>query len=117
MRIKRFTERQIFAVIKAVESIGTIKDVCRLDVGISVATQFNEKFKYSDIEAPDIKKIKNGDTDDILDSSGDETCLLKKKKSAPLCFIKYGEAGSRRTRTGLPFEKKSAALEPPMGSR
>ncbi|EFK25630.1 hypothetical protein HMPREF9550_02243 [Escherichia coli MS 187-1] len=50
--------------------------------------------------------------------SGDETCLLKNKKFAPLSFISnMVRSWPRRTRTGLPFEKKSAALDPFMGSR
>lgn len=58
MRKARFTEHQIIAVIKSVESGGTVKDVCR-EAGISEATYYNWKSRYSGMEASDIKKIKD----------------------------------------------------------
>ncbi|CBA21970.1 Transposase subfamily protein [Erwinia amylovora] len=42
MRKARFTEHQIIAVIKPVESGRTVKDVCR-EAGISEATDYNWK--------------------------------------------------------------------------
>lgn len=54
----RFTEHQIIAVIKSVESGRTVKDVCR-EAGISEATYYNWKSRYGGMEASDIKKIKD----------------------------------------------------------
>lgn len=42
MRKARFTEHQIIAVIKSVESGRTVKDVCR-EAGISETTYYNWK--------------------------------------------------------------------------
>ena len=58
MRKARFTEHQIIAVIKSVESGRTVKDVCR-EAGISEATYYNWKSRYGGMEASDIKKIKD----------------------------------------------------------
>lgn len=58
MRKARFTELQIIAVIKSVESGRTVKDVCR-EAGISEATNYNWKSRYGGMEASDIKKIKD----------------------------------------------------------
>ena len=58
MRKARFTEHQIIAVIKSVESGRTVKDVCR-EAGISEATWYNWKSGYGGMEASDIKKIKD----------------------------------------------------------
>ena len=57
MRKARFTEHQIINVIKSVEAGRTVKDVCR-EAGISEATDYNGKSKYSGMEASDIKKVK-----------------------------------------------------------
>lgn len=62
MRKARFTEHQIIAVIKSVEAGRTVKDVCR-EAGISKATNYNWKSRYGDMEASDIKKIKNLEDD------------------------------------------------------
>ncbi len=45
MRKARFTEHLIIAVIKSVEAVRTVKDVCRED-GISEATYYNWKSRY-----------------------------------------------------------------------
>lgn len=45
-----------------------------------------------------------GDADDFLDISGDDTCLLRKKKSAPLSFI------SNKVRSWLPSYANWATL-------
>ena len=58
MRKARFTEHQIIAVIKSVESGRTVQDVCR-EAGISEATYYNWKSRYGGMEASDIKKIKD----------------------------------------------------------
>ena len=58
MRKARFTEHQIIAVIKSVETGRTVKDVCR-EAGISETTYYNWKSRYGGMEASDIKKIKD----------------------------------------------------------
>jgi putative transposase len=58
MRKARFTEHQIIAVIKSVETGRTVKDVCR-EAGISEVTYYNWKSKYGGMETSDIKKTKD----------------------------------------------------------
>lgn len=58
MRKARFTENQIIAVIKSVETGRTVKDACR-EAGISEATYYNWKSRFGGMEASDIKKIKD----------------------------------------------------------
>jgi putative transposase len=54
---KRFTESQIVAAIKKQESGVSTKDVCR-ELGISEATLYNWKAKYSGMEVTDVAKMK-----------------------------------------------------------
>ena len=54
---KRFTESQIVAAIKKQEAGLAVKDVCR-EIGISDATFYNWKAKYSGMKASDIKRMK-----------------------------------------------------------
>jgi putative transposase len=54
---KRFTESQIVAAIKKQESGVSTKDVCR-ELGISEATLYNWKAKYSGMEVSDVAKMK-----------------------------------------------------------
>jgi len=58
MRKSRFTETQIISILKAVEAGRTVKDVCR-DYGVSEASYYNWKSKYSGKEASDIKRMKD----------------------------------------------------------
>ena len=58
MRQARSTAHQIIAVLKSVEAGRTVKDVCR-EAGISEASYYNWKAKFSDMEASDIKKMKD----------------------------------------------------------
>ena len=53
---------------------------------------------------PETLHVWVGDADDFLDISGDDTCLLKKKKSAPLSFI------SNKVRSWLPSYANWATL-------
>lgn len=62
MRKSRYTETQIIAILKAVEASRTVKDVCR-EYGISDATYYNWKSKYSGMEASDIKRMKDMDAE------------------------------------------------------
>ncbi|MCV2883876.1 IS3 family transposase [Aestuariibacter sp. AA17] len=52
-----FTESQIIAVLKEVDSGMKIDDVCRTH-GISNATYYNWKSKYGGMEASDVKRLK-----------------------------------------------------------
>ena len=54
MRKACFTEHQIIAVIKSVEAVRTVKDVCR-EAGISAPTNYNWKSRYGGMDASDIK--------------------------------------------------------------
>jgi putative transposase len=58
MRKSRFTENQIISILKAVEAGRTVKDVCR-EHGVSEATYYNWKSKYSGMEASDIRRLKD----------------------------------------------------------
>ena len=58
MRKSRFTESQIITILKAVEAGRTVKDVCR-EYGVSEATYYNWKSKYSGMEASDVKRMKD----------------------------------------------------------
>lgn len=57
MRKARFTEHQIIAVLKSVETGRTVKDVCR-KAGISETSYYNWKSKYGGMESSDIKRMK-----------------------------------------------------------
>ena len=57
MKKTRFTESQIVAAIKKQESGVSTKDVCR-ELGISDATFYNWKAKYSGMEVTDVAKMK-----------------------------------------------------------
>lgn len=54
---KRFSEEQIVRVLKEVESGMAIADVCRR-YGISDATYYNWKAKYSDMTVSDLRRLK-----------------------------------------------------------
>ena len=62
MRKSCYTETQIITILKAVEAGRTVKDVCR-EYGISDATYYNWKSKYSGMEASDIKRMKDMDAE------------------------------------------------------
>ncbi len=57
MRKKRFSEQQIIKVLKQVEGGRTVTDVCR-EQGVSQGTYYNWKAKYGGMEASDIKRLK-----------------------------------------------------------
>ncbi len=58
MRKKRFSEHQIIKVLKQVEGGRTVTDVCR-EQGVSQGTYYNWKAKYGGMEASDIKRLKD----------------------------------------------------------
>ena len=57
MKKTRFTETQIIAILKEVESGILVKDVCRKH-GISDATYYNWKSKYGGMSVSDLKRMK-----------------------------------------------------------
>lgn len=57
MKKTRFTETQIIAILKEVESGMFVKDVCRTH-GISDATYYNWKSKYGGMAISDLKRMK-----------------------------------------------------------
>ena len=57
MRKSKLTAPQIVKTLKQVERGRSVKEVCR-ELGISEATYFNWKSKYSGMEAADIRTLK-----------------------------------------------------------
>ena len=57
MKTTRFSESQIFAVLKQADAGIPIKDICR-QAGISQATYYLWKSKYGGMEASDLKRVK-----------------------------------------------------------
>ena len=57
MRKSKFSEHQIIAIPKAVESGRTVRDVCR-EHEISDATYYQWKSKYGGMQASDIKRLR-----------------------------------------------------------
>jgi len=57
MRKSKFSEHQIIAILKAVESGQTVRDICR-EHEISDATYYQWKSKYGGMQASDIKRLR-----------------------------------------------------------
>ena len=57
MKGSRFTEAQIFAILKEAERGSLVKDVCRKH-GISDATYYNWKSRYGGMALSDLKRMK-----------------------------------------------------------
>lgn len=57
MKKSRFTETQIIAILKESDAGLKVEEICR-KYGISSATYYKWKSKYSGMEASDIKRIK-----------------------------------------------------------
>ena len=57
MRKSKFSEHQIIAILKAVESGRTVRDVCR-EHEISDASYYQWKSKYGGMQASDIKRLR-----------------------------------------------------------
>ena len=58
MKRSRFTEQQVFAILKEVEAGATVKDVCRQH-GVSPATYFKWKSKYGGLELSELRRMKD----------------------------------------------------------
>lgn len=57
MRKSKFTETQIVSILKAADAGKKVKDICR-EYGISDATYYKWKSKYGGMEASDLKRVK-----------------------------------------------------------
>lgn len=62
MKKSRYTETQIVKVLKEVETGKLVKEICR-EYGISDATYYNWKSRYGGMEASDIKRLKELETE------------------------------------------------------
>lgn len=62
MKKSRYSETQIVMVLKEVETGKLVKDICR-EYGISDATYYNWKSKYGGMEASDVKRLKELETE------------------------------------------------------
>ncbi len=72
---KRFTESQIVAAIKKQEAGIAVKDICR-EIGISDATFYNWKSKYGGMEASDVKRLKELESENTqLKNMYAEACI------------------------------------------
>lgn len=58
----KFTESQIVATLKQVEGGREVKDVCR-ELGISDATYYVWKSKYGGMEAADVQRLRDLETE------------------------------------------------------
>ena len=57
MRKSKYSENQIIAILKAVETGRTVRDVCR-EYEISEPTYYAWKSKYGGMQASDIKRLR-----------------------------------------------------------
>lgn len=62
MKQTRFSEHQILAILKQQETGSKVSDICR-EHGISDATFFNWKSKYSGMSPSDLKRLKELETE------------------------------------------------------
>lgn len=62
MRKSKFSEYQIVKILKAVEGGRTVVDVCR-EHGVSSATYYKWKSKYGGMEASDVQRMKDLETE------------------------------------------------------
>lgn len=59
MRTSKFTETQIIATLKQADAGVPVKDICRRrQVGISTATYYQWKSKYGGLEASELLRVK-----------------------------------------------------------
>lgn len=57
MKRSRFTEQQIFAILREGEAGGSVKEVCRRH-SVSPATYYKWKSKYGGLEPSELKRVK-----------------------------------------------------------
>jgi putative transposase len=62
MKKTRFTESQIVAILKSADAGLKVRDLCR-EHGISEATYYNWKSKYGGLEASDLRRMKDLETE------------------------------------------------------
>ena len=62
MKKSRFTETQIVAILKSADAGLKVIDLCRKH-GISEATYYNWKSKYGGLEASDVRRMKELETE------------------------------------------------------
>ena len=62
MKKTRFTESQIIGILKQQQAGQNVNDICR-EHGISQATFYNWKSKYSGLEVNQLKKMKEMETE------------------------------------------------------
>lgn len=62
MKTSRFSESQIITILKQGDSGMKVKDLCR-EHGISDATYYNWKAKYGGLEASDLKRLKETESE------------------------------------------------------
>ena len=62
MKKSRYTETQIVKALNEVETGKLVKEICR-EYGISDATYYNWKSRYGGMEASDIKRLKELETE------------------------------------------------------
>ena len=62
MKKSRFTETQIVSILKPADAGVPVKDVCR-QAGISQPTYYQWKSKYGGMDASDLKRVKELETE------------------------------------------------------